>query len=608
MSIGKENLKIKKLLLIFLSLIGLSYLISEEPILHYLLEADKFSYHIVEKGDQLNTDNLNSDLLDWHNIDFLSYKEKKSFSKILYRLELPDSLSTNNRIFFIGYYTAFKVYYNSQEIYSDSTRTEFIHLLSLNYNPQEKYLYFLYDEVIPGYPVPFSLVFLNEDMSDTPFVYLIIELIFVQILNYSVAIFFFLIALISLFLLLRSAKSIKKYLFAVFFYSLIIGLDHGLNTLLMAYTGISPKIYYWIDSMMFQLFLIMIVTMADFVFSDGKSKFLRLLKYLIIIITIINLLLTNLIQFYKIFDNLNISLYAITIIYLVFYLIKNFKYIKEKLNIFVAIIFILAPLLMFITRNLKYVPYVSSIYVLISVSILYIFVYNFFARFRYNETILFNTKLDLQEKENEILRLEKDQLKNSVSHLKGQLNPHFLFNSLSTLTGIIHLDQEKAVNYVEELSNMYRYILQTDSKELVNLASELELVDSYTYLIQMKYGKNFTLNIDIDDEFLEYNLPPLSLQTMLENVFKHNTIDVNHKMNIDIFIDKMYIVIINDIHKKESAFQYKEKSPGIGQQNISAIYQYYSKRKPIYEVIDNKYIVKIPLIDKDVKYVKFTNH
>lgn len=587
---------------------GLSFLMGEEPILHYLLEADKFSYHIVEKGDVFKADSLGSDLTDWHEIAYLNYKEKQNISKILYRLELPDSLNTENRIFFIGYYTSFRVYYDSQEIYADSLRAEFIHLFTLNYKPDDKYLYFLYDEVIPGYPVPFSLVFLNESLTDTAFVFLIIELIFVQMLNYSVSIFFFLIALISLFLLIRSTKSIKKYVFAVFIYSLIIGIDHGLNTLLMAYTGISPKVYYWIDSMMFQLFLILIVTMADYVFSDGKSKFLRYLKYVIILITIVNLLVTNFIQYFAFFDTLNISLYFVTILYLIFYLIKKFKTIKEKLNIFVAIIFIIAPMLMFVTRNLKYVPYVSSVYVLISVLILYIFVYNFFARFRYNETILVNTTIDLQEKENEILRLEKDQLKNSISHLKGQLNPHFLFNSLSTLTGIITIDQEKAVSYVEELSNMYRYILQTDSKELIDLESELELIDSYNYLIRMKYGKNYSLNIRVEEEYYDFKLPPLSLQTMLENVFKHNTIDLNHKMNIDIFIEEMFVVIINDIHEKESAFQYKAKLPGIGQQNITAIYQYYSNRKPLYEIKDNKYIVKIPLIDKDMKYVKDINH
>jgi hypothetical protein len=326
-----------------MSLVGLNCLFSEETILHYLLEAEKLTYHIVEKNDMLNLNNLDSDLLDWQDIDYLDYKEKRFIDKILYRLELPDSLETQNRIFFIGYYTSFKVYYDSQEIYADTTRSDFIHLFTLNYNQDERYLYFLYDEVIPGYPVPCSLVFLNEDLTDTPFVQLIVELIFVQMLNYSVSIFFFLIALISLFLLIRSSKSIKKYVFAVFIYSLIIGLDHGLNTLLMAYVGISPKIFYWIDSMMFQLFLIMIVTMADYVFSDGKTKFLRYLKYLIIVITIVNLLVTNFIQFFQFFDILNISLYAITIVYLIFYLIRKIKYIREKLNIFVALIFVLAP-------------------------------------------------------------------------------------------------------------------------------------------------------------------------------------------------------------------------------------------------------------------------
>ncbi len=602
-------MKKNRILAIIIALLGLTALCSDEPILHYLLDPGTLSYHIVRENEILDTKALDSDSLTWKEIDYLTFKEKKNIDKILYRLELPDSLAKeNNRIFFIGYYSAFRVYYRSQEIYSDSTRSQFVHLLSLNYSPDDKYLYFLYDEVIAGYPVPFSLVFLNEDVTDTPFVYLIMEIIFVQMLNYSVAIFFFLISLISLFLLLRSSKSIKKYVFAVFIYSLIIGLDHGLNTLLMAYFGISPKIFYWIDSMMFQLFLIMILTMADYIFSDGKSKFILFLKYFIIAITAINLLVTNLIQFYQIFDFFNIGLYTITILYLIYYLIRKFRYIKEKLNIFIAIIFILAPLLMFATRNFKYVPYISSVYVLLSVSILYVFVYNFFARFRKNETSLVVTKLDLQEKENEILRLEKDKLKKSVSHLKGQLNPHFLFNSLSTLTGIIPSDTEKAVSYVEELSNMYRYILQTDNKELIDLESELDLLDSYNYLISMKYGKNYELNIDIDRAYHDYKLPPLSIQTMVENVFKHNTIDMNHQMKIDIFIEDMFIVIINNIHKKETAFQYKEDKAGIGQQNITAIYQYYSNKKPIYEIKDNKYIVKLPLINKEIQYVKDINN
>ncbi len=587
----------------------MSFLWSQERILDYLLEAGKLSYHVVAEDEELNFTNLDSDLLAWEDIDYLSYREKKNIDKMLYRLELPDSLDAKQyQIFFIGYYSPFQVFYDSQVVYADSLRSKFVHLFTFDYVAQEKYLYFLYEEVIPGYPVPFSLLFLDRNPSESKFVDLTIEIIFVQILNYSVAIFFFLISLISLFLLIRSSKSIKKYVFAVFIYSLIIGLDHGLNTLLMAYIGVSPKIFYWLDSMMFQLFLIMIVTMADYVFSDGKSKFLRYLKYLMIFITLVNLLVTNFIQFYPFFDSLNIILYLTTTLYLIIYLIRKFKYIREKLNIFVAIIFILAPLLMFATKNYAYIPYIPLVYVFISISILYIFVYNFFARFRNNEASLINTKMDLQEKENEILRLEKDRLKNSISHLKGQLNPHFLFNSLSTLTGIITMNQERAVSYVEELSNMYRYILQTDSKELVDLESELELLESYNFLIKMKYGGNYELNINIDEGYYDYKLPPLSLQTMIENVFKHNTIDLNHKMKIDMFIENMFVVIINNIHKKESAFQYKEKLPGIGQQNITAIYQYYSNRKPTYDIKDNKYIVKIPLIDKDAQYVKDINY
>lgn len=592
------DLKLNKLFITIIIFLGIGLLVADMPNLHYLLEADKFEYSVIREGDSLDVYALDSLDVQWSPIHYLTKEENDNFGKMLYRLELPDSLAGENRIFFIGFYSPFKVIYDSELVYEDAEMEQYIHLLSVKYSPEKQYLYFVYDDVIPGYPVPFSLIFLNEDDKDTPFIYLVTELLFVQILHYAVSIFFFLIALISLLLMLKSSKSLKKYLVAVFFYSIIIGLDHGLNTLLMAYIGITPKLYYWLDSLMFQLYLILTITMSDYIFSDGKFKFLKYIRYGVIAVTVINFLLTNLVTFYSFFDTINLVMYLVAIFALFFVLIKNYKMIKIKLSILIALLFILGPLCLILTNNFSYIPFVSSIYVLISILILYIFVYSFFVRYRVNESNLVNTKLDLHEKENKILKLERERLKSSVSHLKGQLNPHFLFNSLSTLTGIIHIDQNKAVNYVEELSTMYRYVLQTDNKELIELESERDFLDSYTYLLSIKYGKNYKLDIDIDDKYNSYFVPPLSLQTMIENVVKHNTIDAKHKMYIEIYTKNDYLIIKNTLNEKQQEFQYKQNSTGIGQVNLEKIYAYYTEEKLLFEKSDTLYIVKIPLLKK----------
>ncbi len=571
--------------------------------MHYLLSAELLRFHVIKEGEHLKTEDFSSDSLSWSELGYLDKEKRKSLDKLLYRVALPDSLKSGEmkRMFFIGYYSPFKVFYNNKQIYSDSTRAEFIHLLSIDYQDKEKYVYFEYDDYIPGYPVPFSLMFLNEDPTDTDFLYLVVQLFFVQILNYSVSVFFYLIALISLLLMIKSSKSLRKYLWAVFIYSLVIGLDHGLNTLLMSYIGFSPKLYYWLDSIMFQLYLLLTITMADYIFAEGKVRFLKYIKSAIIIFTIINFMVTNTIQYYDALNYVNIFLYLLTIVSMLFVIIKNFRIIKLKISMIVAIVFITGPLSLYITDNFSYVPYVSLAYVIISVVILYVFVYSFFARFRKNESALLQKNLDLQQKENEILRLERERLRMNVNHLKGQLNPHFLFNSLSTLISIINIDQDKAVNYVEELSTMYRYVLQTDSKEMIDLESELDFLDSFTYLLHIKYGDNYVINFDIEDKYLNYNIPPLSLQTLIENVAKHNTIDKENKMYIDIYNERDFLIIINNLNEKNKQFQYKSDSIGIGQMNLQKIYKFYTNKKPEFKKKDGYYIAKIPLIERKEK-------
>ena len=124
--------------------------------------------------------------------------------------------------------------------------------------------------------------------------------------------------------------------------------------------------------------------------------------------------------------------------------------------------------------------------------------------------------------ENEELR--RDSLQSQFESLKNQLSPHFLFNSLTALKILIKEAPETAQNYVNSLSKALRYTLQSNEKQLVTLKEEMEFMESYLFLIRMRFGENLSINTSINENHLSHNLPPLTIQTLVENAIKHNEI------------------------------------------------------------------------------------
>ncbi|MBA3681535.1 MAG: sensor histidine kinase [Bacteroidetes bacterium] len=137
----------------------------------------------------------------------------------------------------------------------------------------------------------------------------------------------------------------------------------------------------------------------------------------------------------------------------------------------------------------------------------------------------------------EIEKYKTENLQAQLQNLKDQLNPHFLFNNLSVLSSLVYIDQDKAVGFINQLSKVYRYLLDNRNCELVTLDSELTFIQSYTYLIQIRFDKNISFDIDIPKDKMHLMLPPLSLQMLIENAIKHNEISnelplkVSVKMN-----------------------------------------------------------------------------
>ena len=144
-------------------------------------------------------------------------------------------------------------------------------------------------------------------------------------------------------------------------------------------------------------------------------------------------------------------------------------------------------------------------------------------------TDLSETDLKLENEE-----LKREALQSQFESLKNQLSPHFLFNSLTALKILINEAPDTAQNYVNSLSKALRYTLQSNEKQLVTLKEEMDFMESYLFLIRMRFDTNLLVNTSINAKYLSHRLPPLTIQTLVENAIKHNEISRRSPLRIDI--------------------------------------------------------------------------
>lgn len=187
--------------------------------------------------------------------------------------------------------------------------------------------------------------------------------------------------------------------------------------------------------------------------------------------------------------------------------------------------------------------------------------------------------------------LEKELLQIRFEVLKSQINPHFMFNSLNVLSGLINVDIAKAQLFIDEFSQVYRYVLDTIEQPVVTLSKELEFMRSYLFLQQIRYGATLSYSLDIPSELLQMALPPLSVQVLLENAIKHNIVNEAKPLKIEIFSDGVHLIVKNNIQPKISG-----TSTGLGLKNLTKRYALVCKQEPAFKIVNNYYIARIPLI------------
>jgi len=188
--------------------------------------------------------------------------------------------------------------------------------------------------------------------------------------------------------------------------------------------------------------------------------------------------------------------------------------------------------------------------------------------------------------------LEKEKAMVMYESLKQQLNPHFLFNSLTSLSGLIETDQQVAGEFLEQMSSIYRYILKNSSNETVSLKDEIDFVQLYITLQKTRFGEGLKVHMDIPEDYLHFKIAPVSLQNLIENAIKHNIIDVGAPLVIDVFTENEYVVVRNNLQRKGVV----ETSNKTGLLQFASLYKYLSGHPVIIEEDGEYFWVKIPMI------------
>jgi len=192
-----------------------------------------------------------------------------------------------------------------------------------------------------------------------------------------------------------------------------------------------------------------------------------------------------------------------------------------------------------------------------------------------------------------IASLKQERIMFEYEHLKSQVDPHFLFNSLNTLTNLIAKDQKKAIDYTEHLSELYHNILVYHDNDFVLLAEEFSILNLYITIQKGRFGKALQLNVNIPEDIMRSKkVVPLALQLLIENAIKHNVVSTSQPLVINITANEHELTVRNIIQPKMS----REKGTGIGLDNISRRYSLLTNKQVTYGVINNEFVVTLPLL------------
>jgi hypothetical protein len=229
--------------------------------------------------------------------------------------------------------------------------------------------------------------------------------------------------------------------------------------------------------------------------------------------------------------------------------------------------------------------YKSAWFIIAAILLVAGLLYSWYRERLKNQAVLFEVEGKAQ-----ILAKEKTLVQ--YENLKQHLNPHFLFNSLSSLSSLIEIDPKMAGVFLNSLSKTYRYILQSKDKETVTLQEEIAFVKTFVALQQTRFEKGLEVNFNINEAEYHRRIVPVTLQNLIENAIKHNIIDDENILVIDLYTDDGFLVVKNKMQLKK----FVETSNKQGLENLRSLYLYLTDKPFTYKKEGAFFIVKIPLL------------
>lgn len=193
----------------------------------------------------------------------------------------------------------------------------------------------------------------------------------------------------------------------------------------------------------------------------------------------------------------------------------------------------------------------------------------------------------------EVEKFRKENAEFQFETLRTQVNPHFLFNSLNTLSSLVYEDREKAVLFIRHMSDVYRYVLENRSRETISLREEIVFIRAFVYLYELRFDKKLTVEININEKSLDMRIAPMTLQLLIENAVKHNIVSSRKPLQISVFdVDGRTLTVSNNLQRKPVGLP----STSVGLKNIISRYGFLSNQAIEIVETETEYKVSLPLI------------
>lgn len=287
---------------------------------------------------------------------------------------------------------------------------------------------------------------------------------------------------------------------------------------------------------------------------------------------------------------------------------------NTALSILIIVVFIKVIIPRFLVNNKNYVSFfVFSLLLLVSVGTLDRIIgtltagkslssisniFNFLLGGLYNAVDMAGFPLGVvlikkfYEGQQELASIQKKQKENELKLLRSQIDPHFLFNNLNTLDALVDKNPEKAKEYINRLSLIYRYLIQTKDAEVMELSKEIEFANNYIFLTETRFGDDYSFKIDDDNLSIDLFIPTGAIQILLENIVKHNKATPTKTIEATLKISSDWIVIENS----KSNVISKTDSLGTGLANLKSRYKLLTDKEIMVKNTKSNFTVTIPVI------------